>query len=220
MNAILERVNEVCKTVREKNTSLTTFKKLITQIRSTFKKHELDLTIKTKREKDWDSDKWYIMGYYDAEDDLQGESPIEIVVHHNLNGNEEFGPHQVTAFLTEIYDATVHEYRHQYQSIRRGFKEFEEHCITPYDEYLSNQDEMDAYAMSIAIELLRTMDVNRAIRNMSRISIMSKMRTGSSLSSPMLRVYVEHFGSSNIMKRMAKKIYFHLETIDKRYIFM
>jgi len=220
MNLILERVCNVCKVVQESSPDLTNFKKLIGLTRRSFKDHDFDLAIKTKREKDWDPDKWYVMAYYDCENDLNGDTPIEVVIHHNLIGNEEFGQHQITSFLTEIYDAVAHEYRHQYQSMRRNFVEHEVDPIQPYDRYLANQDEMDAYAMSIAIELLRHMDAQRAKRNLSRISKMSKMRTGLNLVSPMLRAYIEHFGLNEITKIIAKKVYQHLETIDRRYIFM
>jgi len=220
MNIILDRVNQVCKSVREKSPDLTNFKKLISLTRRTFKKNDFDLVIKTKREKDWDPDKWYVMAYYDSESDLHGETPIEVVVHHNLVGTEEFGQHQITSFLIEIYDAVVHEYRHQYQSSRRSFIDYYTASFSPYDGYLASYDEMDAYSVSIAIELLRTMDKDRARRNLSRISIMSKMRTGSNLSSPMLRAYIQHFGLNEITKRIAKKVYQHLDRLDKELIFM
>jgi hypothetical protein len=220
MNMILERVFNVCKSVRESVQDLITFKKLIARSRKTFKKHKLDLVLKTKKDKDLDWDNWYVMAYYDSEDDLAGETPIEVIVYHNLGGTEELGVHQVTLFLTEIYDAVVHEYRHQYQSMRRNFCHYETTPVTPYDEYLSDQDELDAYAVSIAIELLRTMDTHRALRNLSRISKMSKMRTGPKLSSPMLRAYIQHFGLNPTTKRLAKKVYRHLNSIDKSFIFM
>jgi len=220
MNVILERVYNVCKSVQESSPELTNFKKLIALTRRTFKKHEFDLTIKTKRIKDWDPDKWYVEAYYDSENDQNGETPIEIIVHHNLIGDEEFGQHQIISFLIEIYDATVHEYRHQYQSSRRDFQDYYTADFSPYNKYLSSYDEIDAYALSIAIELLRTMDKERARRNLGRISIMSKMRTGSNLSSPMLRAYIQHFGLNDVTKRIAKKVYQHLDQLDKRLIFM
>jgi len=220
MNIILERVFNVCKSVREANPNLTTFKKLISQTRSTFKKNDFDISIKTKKEKDWDSDKFYVIAYYDSENDRHGETPIEVIVHHNLDGTEQFGPHQVTSFLIEIYDAVVHEYRHRYQSMRRDFRDYDTKPTSPYDQYLADDDEIDAYAVSVAIELLRTMDTERARRRMGKVSVMSKMRTGSSLSSPMLRAYIQHFGLNGITKRLTKKVYNHLGTLDKRYIFM
>lgn len=220
MNIILGRINNVCNDVRGKCSEPTTFKQLLTKTRSSFKKEGLNLSIRTKREKDLDIDRFYVMAYYDSEEDAVGETPIEVVVHHNLTGTELFGPHQITNFLVEIYDAVAHEYRHQYQSMRRDFKAHEASPQFPYEVYLADSDEMDAYALSITIELLRSMDANRARRYMSRITVMSKMRTGSVYSSPVLRAYISHFGLSPVIKKLAKKIYKHLETVDKKSIFM
>jgi len=220
MNIILERVYNVCKEVRETIPDQTTFKKLITKTRKIFKRHNFDIAIKTKREKDLDVDKWYVMAYYDSENDYNSETPIEVVVHHNLIGTEEFGQHQITLFLTEIFDATVHEFRHQYQSMRRDYSMQGATAISPYDEYLADYDELDAYALSISLELLRVMDTYRVKRNLTRISIMSKMRTGAVYSSPTLRAYMDYFGLNSVTKKLAKKIYLHLDTIDKRYIFI
>jgi len=220
MNIILERVYNVCKKVREDAHDPTTFKNLIGRTRNTFKLHNFDIAIKSKKDKDLDPDKWYIMAYYDSENDYNMDTAIEVIVHHNLKGHEPFGPHQVTAFLTEIFDATVHEFRHQYQSMRRDHNQYGEHFDTPYERYLADDDELDAYAFSIAIELLRTMDSERAKKRMGRISVLSKMRTGAQLSSPQLRAYMGHFGLNTLTKKLSKKIYHHLETIDKRYVFI
>jgi hypothetical protein len=220
MNIILERVYNVCKQVREQSPEQTTFKKLIGRTRNTFKLRDFDIAIKTKKDKDLDTDKWYVMAYYDSENDYNMDTAIEVIVYHNLNGEEPFGHHQITSFLTEIFDATVHEFRHQYQSMRRDHNQYGEHVDTPYERYLADDDEMDAYAFSIAIELLRTMDAERAKRRMGRISVLSKMRTGSQFSSPQLRAYIGHFGLNPLTKKLSKKIYHHLETIDKRWVFV
>jgi len=220
MNIILERVYKVCKKVREDCPEQSTFKNLIGRIRNTFKLHDFDIAIKSKKDKDLDPDKWYIMAYYDSENDYNMDTAIEVIVYHNLKGDEPFGSHQVTAFLTEIFDATVHEFRHQYQSMRRDHNQYCEHIETPYESYLADDDELDAYAFSIAIELLRTMDAERAKRRMGRISVLSKMRTGAQFSSPQLRAYMGHFGLNTLTKKLSKKIYHHLETIDKRWVFV
>ena len=217
---ILERVCNVCKKVREQNTVPTTFRNLIGRTRNTFKLYEFDIAIKSKKDKTLDSDKWYVMAYYDCENDREQDTAIEVIVYHNLKGDEPFGSHQITAFLTEIFDATVHEFRHQYQSMRRDHQQYEEHCDTPYWRYLANDDELDAYSFSIAIELLRTMDADRAKRRMAKISVLSKMRTGPNYASPQLRSYIQHFGLNHLTKRLAKKVYYHLGTIDKRYVFL
>jgi hypothetical protein len=220
MNIILERVFNVCKKVREQSPDQINFRNLIGRTRNTFKLHDFDIAIKSKKDKDLDLDKWYVVAYYDSENDFNMDTAIEVIVHHNLKGDEPFGPHQVTAFLTEIFDATVHEFRHQYQSMRRDHNQYCEHIETPYKAYLADDDELDAYAFSIAIELLRTMDPDRAKRRMGRISVLSKMRTGSQFSSPQLRAYIGHFGLNTLTKKLSKKIYHHLETIDKRYVFV
>jgi len=220
MNSILEQVYRVCSTVQEEIPEITTLKNLIARTRNTFKLYNFDIDLKSKKDKSLDNDKWYVMAYYDSDNDAHNETPIEVLVYHNLDSTEHFGPRQIKLFLLEIFDAVVHEFRHQHQSMRRNFKEYGAHTPSPYYQYLQDQDEQDAYAFSIAIELLRVMDRSRAQRNLSRISKMSKMRTGTVYVSSTLRAYIEYFGISTITKKLAKKIYQHLETIDKRYIFV
>jgi hypothetical protein len=220
MNSLIEQVNNVCQQVRLTTKGAITFKKLITKVRREFKDHGLDLVIRTKKDKDLENDRWYVMAYYDNENDLDGDTPIEVIIHHNLNGDEEFGSHHITNFLIEIYDATVHEFRHQHQSKLRNYKDYVDPIESPYKEYLESQDELDAYAFSISIELLRFMSKERASRYMSKISIMSKMRKGSQYVSPTLCAYFGIFGLSPVTKKLAKKVYKHLQTVDTRYIFM
>lgn len=220
MNSILERVNYVCKHVRDLNPGPVSFKKLISQTRRAFKQQDIDLVIRTKKERVLDVDKFYVMAYYDSYDDKHNETPIEVVVHHNLVGDETFGVHQVTSFLIEIYDAVVHEHRHQQQSFRRNYVDYETHKRQPYDEYLSTADEIDAYAVSIAIEMLRHMSKDRAKRYMCRISVMSKMRKGPYYAIPMLNAYIAHFGFGPLVKKLSKKVYKHLDSLDRQYIFM
>jgi hypothetical protein len=220
MNIILERVNLVCKLVRDASQNPTNFKSLIKQIRKTFKKHELDLQIKTKKDKFLDSAEFYVEAFYDSEDDKNHDTSIEVVVHHNFTDVDNFSILQITDFLIQIYDAVVHEYRHQYQSINRNYRTYSAHSATPYALYLSDPDELDAYAMSIAIELLRTIGLYRAKRNLSRISLLAKLKLGGVYASPNLNAYISHFGFGHLTKKLAKKVYKHLETIDRQHIFL
>jgi len=174
MNATLERVNLVCNYVRESNKHGVTFKKLIGFTRTAFKLRDLDLNIKTKKDKFLSTAEFYVNAYYDAEDDFNNETPIEIIIHHNFNDTDVFSQTQITDFLIQIYDAVVHEYRHQQQSLKRNYEVDSDHDQSPYNEYLTDPDEIDAYALSIAIELLRHMNKERAKRYMSRITIMAK----------------------------------------------
>ena len=54
MNVILERVYSVCKQVREDSTVPTTFKNLIRRTRNTFKLHEFDIALRSKKDKKLD----------------------------------------------------------------------------------------------------------------------------------------------------------------------
>ena len=220
MNLILERVNAVCQHVRESNTQGITFKKLIVYTRAEFKKRDFDLTIKTKKDKTLDPSEFYVNAFYDAEDDFNNETSIEVIINHNFNDTDVFSQTQITDFLIQIYDAVVHEYRHQQQSLKRNYEVYSNHDQSPYNEYLTDPDEIDAYALSIAIELLRHMNKERAKRYMSRITIMAKMRQNNMLVSPNLKSYIDHFGLNNITKKISKKVYKHLEALDRRYIFM
>lgn len=220
MNAILERVNFVCNTVREINQAGVTFKKLITSMRSLFKQQNFDLTIKTKKDKHLESFEFYVNAYYDSEDDFNNDTPIEVIVHHNFDDVSMFTSSQLTDFLIQIYDATVHEYRHQKQSASRNYQTYSSHIQTPYEEYLTDPDEVDAYALSIAIELLRAMHKERAKKYLTRIHTLAKMRVNNGYVSPNLKAYIEHFGINATTKKLSKKVYKHLDTIDKHSIFM
>jgi hypothetical protein len=176
--------------------------------------------IKTKKDKTLEIGGFYVMAYYDPEDDFNHDTPIEVIAHHNFPDTDYFSKLQITDFLIQIFDAVVHEFRHRHQSIKREYITYSAHESSPYKEYLSDPDEVDAYALSIAIELLRHIDPYRAKKNLTRISIMSKMRRGTEFVSPNLRAYIDHFGLSDLTKRIAKKVYKHLGTIDKQHIFM
>ena len=220
MNTTLERVNLVCNYVRESNKHGVTFKKLIGFTRTAFKLRDLDINIKTKKDKFLSPAEFYVNAYYDAEDDFNSETPIEIIIHHNFNDTDVFNQTQITDFLIQIYDAVVHEYRHQQQSLKRNYEVYSDHDQSPYNEYLTDPDEIDAYALSIAIELLRHMNKERAKRYMSRITIMANMRRNNMLVSPNLKAYIDHFGLTLITRKISKKVYKHLDSLDRRHIFL
>lgn len=219
MNTILERVNNACQYVRDINEGVISFKKLVSSTRSALRRQDLDVAIKTKKDKTLDVGEFYIMAYYDAHEDKHHDTPIEVVVYHNFN-DSGFSTNQITDFLIQIYDATVHEFKHLAQSHSRNFKTIGSTDHLPYRYYLKDSDEVDAYAVSIAIELLRVMDKERAKRYMTRISILSKMKKGPLYVSPNLRSYIETFGLNGLTKKLSKKVYKHLDSLDKQQIFM
>jgi hypothetical protein len=218
MNTLLERVNNACQYVRYTNSSIISFKKLVSSTRSALRKQELDVSIKTKKDKTLSTAEFYIMAYYDSHDDKHHETPIEVIVHHNFD-ESGFSTNQITDFLIQIFDATVHEFRHRQQSHKRNFKTFN-NIDQPYVSYLRDPDEIDAYAFSIAIELLRVMDKERAKRYLTRVSILSKMKKGPLLVSPNLRSYIDNFGLDITTKKLSKKVFKHLDSLDKSKIFL
>lgn len=219
MNSILERVNLVCQTVRRLNPGPITFKKLVGSTKTVFKINDIDLKLKTEKDKTIGADHFYIIAYYDPDDDFNDEPAIEVVVYHNFEKTAAFQKNQITDFLVQVYDAVVHELRHQHQSRKRGFETYSNHDTEPYSKYLSDPDEIDAYAFSIAIELLRSMPMIRAKRYMGKITSLSKLNKNGNLVSPNLNSYVSHFKKDNLIKKLSKKIVKHLDHIDINYIF-
>lgn len=219
MNLILERVNSVCENVRKINDNPITFKKLIGSIRREFKKSDIDLKIKTKKDRDLEQSAFFVNAFYDPEDDRTHETPIEVLIHHSFDPNDLFHNHQISEFLVQIYDAVVHELRHQQQSRQRNYHTFSDHAQEPFSKYLADPDELDAYALSIAIELLRVMPVYRAQKYMTRMAVLSKLKHSAVLVSPNLRAYVQHFNNNPLLKRLAKKVYKHLNSLDSNQIF-
>lgn len=219
MNGVLEHVNRICKHVRDTNQQGISFKKLVGLCRKTCREYGLDIKIITKKDSNLDTNQFYVNAFYDAEDDFNQDTPIEIFIYHNFLDIDLFSKNQITDVLVEIFDATVHEYRHQRQSVSRNYETYSEHDHTPFNNYLSDPDEVDAYALSIAVDLLRVMSAERAKRYMSRITILAKMRNGSKYVSTNLKAYIDYFGINNLTKRLSKKVYKHLDSLDKDQIF-
>jgi len=220
MNSLLERVNLICQTIRRQNSGSVTFKKLIGSIRKVFKENDTEISLKTKKEKSLKHDHFYVMAYYDPDEDFNQEISIEVYVYHNFEDADKFHNRQITDFLIQIYDAVIHELKHQQQSRKRNFETFGPHTAEPYEQYLADPDEIDAYSLSIAVELLRAMPRQRAERYMTRLEILSKMKIKEFLVSPNLQAYVSHYRNNGLIKKLAKKIYRNLKEIDQKQIFM
>lgn len=218
MNLVLERVYRVCNSVRQQHQEPISFKKLLGSIRKSFKDYGFDLSIKTVKSNNLGENEFYVEAYYYEDKDFNEDPPIEVVVYHCFEQVRRFQTTQITEFLVQIYDAVVHELRHQHQYHSRDF----EHYTTTkqgYTAYLADPDELDAYAVSIAIELLRQMPKSRAELYMGRLSTFAKMKRNGLLISPTLISYVGHFKGNPLLKNLAKKVYKHLETIDTGFIF-
>ena len=217
MNSIMESVKCVCNTVRTNTKQGVDFHNLLLLLRREFRAHDFDIKIKTKRHAALNQEEFYVNAYYDAEDDSEHDTPIEVVVHHNFDAAFMWDKKHVTDLLIQVFDAVVHEFRHQRQSRKRHFKTF-----WGNHTYLDDPDEIDAYSISIAIELCRSMGKYRALRYMHRFSSLSKFKVQDQYVSPNLGAYIEFFGSikNPKLKLLAKKVYVRIQKLDTDCIFV
>lgn len=218
----METVCLVCNRVKAKSKSGVSFQQLLTLLRREFRDHQLTLKIKSDRDKKLNTEEFYVNAYYDAEEDKDGEVPIEVVVHHNFIKTVIWDYKHVTEFLIQIFDATVHEYKHQRQSIKRKHKVYSNYNKSPYKDYLADPDEVDAYAISIAIELCRSLGKYRAIRYMTKFNSLCKLKFNDQYVSPCLSAYYGQFHTLDhpTLKILAKKVYVRLQKVDTDCIFV
>lgn len=224
MNSILETVCGVCNSVRHSTKHGTSFQKLLSTIRKEFKQHQLDIKLKSSRKKFLNPEEFYVNAYYDSEDDNNNETPIEVIIYHNFDKLNIWDRQHVTELLTEIFDAVVHEYKHQRQSRKRKHKEYWDKIDGRYhfDVYLQDPDEIDAYALSIAIELCRTLGKHRALRYLPKFTTLARLKVKERYVSANLNAYVSHFEKpiSPLLRRLAKKIYVRIQKVDTDFIFV
>jgi hypothetical protein len=217
----METVCLVCNNVRNSTKQGISFQKLLTQIRKEFRKHNIDLKLRTVRDKTLADEVFYTNGYYDPEDDRCNECPIELIITHNFNYDTLWFPTPTTQLLVQIFDTTVHELRHMRQYRKRKFKPSILRSNS-HVEYLSDPDEIDAYSISIATELCRTMGKHRAIRYMHNFSLLSRFKQGDAFVSPSLSMYWGSFSQTDhpVMLSLSKKIYVRLQKIDIDCVFL
>ena len=224
MNSIMEAICLICNQVRYKTKQYTSFPKLLVELRRAFRNAGLDLKVKSQAKKFLATEEFYVNAYYDPEDDKNKDTPIEIIIYHNFDKDVIWSEKQITELLIQVFDATVHEYKHQRQSRKRGYKEFRERADADheYRNYLQDPDELDAYALSIAIELCRTVGKFRALRYMPKFTTMARLKVKEEFVSPNLNAYVCHFEkpTSPLLRRLAKKVYIRLMKVDTDHIFM
>lgn len=216
MNSVLEAVCHVCNSTRQHVKHGVSFQQLLTQLRKDFRRHEFSLKIKSLRHKHLDGEEFYVNAYYDPEDDQNREIPIEVVIHHNFNPDAIWDAKHITELLIQVFDAVVHEFKHQRQSRKRNFKIYWKQY-----NYLDDPDEIDAYSLSIAIELCRTLGKYRALRYMHRLSSLGRMKMHNNYVSPNLSAYLDSFSNSpKIIRLIAKKVYVRIQKLDTDWVFI
>jgi hypothetical protein len=220
----METVCLICTQVRQRTKKDTSFPKLLVELRRGFKRAGLDIKVKSQSKKFLDVQEFYVNAYYDPEDDQNKETPIEVIIYHNFDKEAVWSYKQITDLLVQVFDATVHEFKHQRQSRKRGHIEFWDRADAEqeFHEYLQDPDELDAYAFSIAIELCRTVGKFRALRYMPKFTTLARLKVQEQYVSPNLNAYVSHFEkpTSPLLRRLAKKVYVRLKKIDTDFIFM
>jgi hypothetical protein len=196
------------------------FRSLLATIRKHFK--SLEIEIKTKKIAGLEVNEFYINAFYDLDADKNNECSIEVIIYHDIDTDMFFEHSQVGQFLVQLYDAVVHELHHQEQGRKRKYHP------NPYivdlscnESYLRDPDEIDAYALSIAIELIRNLGRSRSIQYLHRASRLANVRPKGLYASPNLFTYFKTFGTVQhpVIRKLIKKVFLNLETLDKNSVF-
>ena len=220
MNSNLYVVRGICTSIMSKAHTGCKFRSLLATIRKHFK--SLDIAIKTKKIAGLELNEFYINAFYDLDADKSNECSIEVIIYHDIDTDMFFEHSQVGQFLVQLYDAVVHELRHQEQARRRKYHPnpyiVDLECDT---SYLSDPDEIDAYALSIAIELIRNLGRTRSIQYLHRASRLANVRPKGLYASPNLFFYFKTFGTVEhpVIRKLIKKVFLNLETLDKSAVF-
>ena len=221
MNSIMEIVGQICKTVKDCSKPTTSFQSLLTRTRKEFRDQGVDIKLRSLRSNKMNQEEFYVNAYYDPEDDRNKETAIEVIIHHNFPKDREWDQTHVSELLIQIFDAVVHEFKHQRQSRKRAYHTYWDSTGNIY-RYLGDPDEIDAYALSIAIALCRVLGKGRALRYMPKFTSLSRLKVGGNYVSPNLLEYVSHFENVNsrVLRTLAKKVYVRLQKVDEDSIFM
>lgn len=151
-----------------------------------------------------------INAYYDPELDEQGKVSIELILVTNPNDSHLILDQSLwQLFLNRLADSLDHELIHMYQARSREFLHVENRArrgleIDENLAYLSDLDEIDAYAFNIATELREHANPLSKLINPATVSVNDSIN---------LWAYIQAF-SQNIqeptIKRLLKKVYKHL----------
>jgi hypothetical protein len=197
----------------------TDHKKVIAQAKKVLNSQGLALSIHYKKLDYLDLNSFVVNAYYDPENDCTGLPSIDIITYHNFSRGRVWSDTDAAALLVEIFDALLHELEHQHQHRKKN----PWHTVTQEDhsemDYLGDPDEIDAYSLSITIELLRHLSKDQILDCLHDLSRLSETRKRGLLISPNLYAYYKHYHDTAVINRLSKKIYKRLDTIDSQDIF-
>lgn len=218
----MEPVCKICTTIKHSTKTGVSFKKLLATIRKEFIKGDIEILLRPVRDNTLTEEVFYANGYYDPEDDENNECHIELVITHNFPKNHIWYPDQATELLIQIFDTVIHELRHQRQYRARDFLPGRDKVENTHIEYLADPDEIDAYSITIATELCRSLGKQRALRYLKTPSKLARFKIRDYFVSPSLGMYQGTFTDpdSVVLKQLIKKVYIRLKKIDTDFVFM
>jgi len=152
-----------------------------------------------------------ITAFYDQDADEDEDVPFEFILVYNPKDSKiKLSKKYWTWFKNELVDAIMHEMMHQSQAHSRKFGVNSSNYLkgeTEDQSYYGKRDEVEAYAMNSAQELLRSYgSAQKAAKALSNPSSIKDKN------SPSLDRYMKAFQSPShpIMKVFLKKVYFFL----------
>jgi hypothetical protein len=151
-----------------------------------------------------------INAFYDPERDENGRTSIELVLVTNPNDSHLILDQALwNLFVNRLADSLAHELVHMRQARSRDFllvasRAYREMEIDENLSYLSDLDEIDAYAHNIATELREHPDPLSRLKNPAAVSVDDSLN---------LWAYLQAFDQdlkNPLIKRLLKKVYKHL----------
>ena len=149
---------------------------------------------------------------YEQEDDEEGEIPFEITLVFS-DKEDRMTVTNPKPLIQRVLDMMKHEMMHQSQARARDFEDHSQgkDRRNISTEYMSRGDEIEAYAMNIADELVRKVDKDGALQllRMAGKTAQFKDEMGNLLS-PDLNAYMSiwNYDSKHpVIKRLLKRVY-------------
>ena len=149
---------------------------------------------------------------YEQEDDEDGEIPFEITLVFS-DKEDRMTINDPDPLINRVLDMMKHEMMHQSQARARDFEDHSQGTDRRNisTEYMSRGDEIEAYAMNIADELVRKVDKDGALQllRMAGKTAQFKDEMGNLLS-PDLNAYMSiwNYDSKHpVIKRLLKRVY-------------
>ena len=154
---------------------------------------------------------------YDQDDDEDGEIPFEITLVFS-DKEDRMTIQDPNPLINRILDMMKHEMIHQKQARARDYEAFSQgkDRSNLATEYMSRGDEIEAYAMNIADELVRKTDKDTALQllRMAGKTAYFKDEMGNLLS-PDLNAYMglwKYDSKHPVIKRLLKRVYQYINT--------